>query len=43
MKFKPRAKLGYLVAYNASNIWDIWLPAQKKVVQARDVVFQEES
>jgi transposase InsO family protein len=27
MKFEPRAKLGYLVAYNASNIWDIWLPA----------------
>jgi transposase InsO family protein len=39
MKFEPRAKLGYLVAYNASNIWDIWLPAQKKVVRARDVVF----
>jgi hypothetical protein len=43
MKFEPRAKLGYLVAYDASNIWDIWLPTQKKVVRARDIVFQEES
>jgi hypothetical protein len=23
IKFKPRAKLGYLVAYNTLNIWDI--------------------
>ncbi|CEL02103.1 hypothetical protein ASPCAL03275 [Aspergillus calidoustus] len=40
-KVAPRALIGYLVGYKASNIWQIWIPKQKKVEEARDVVFDE--
>lgn len=35
-----RAKIGYLVGYEASNIWRIWLP-DEKIARVRDVVFDE--
>ena len=40
-KMKPRALIGYLVGYEALNIWRIWLPKQQRVIRARDVVFDE--
>ena len=40
-KMEPRAIIGYLVGFIASNIWRIWLPEQKQVVSARDVKFDE--
>ena len=40
-KMAPRAVVGYLVGFIASNIWRIWLPEQKKVISARDVKFDE--
>lgn len=42
-KMAPRAVIGYLVGFVASNIWRIWLPEEKKVVSARDVKFDEKN
>ncbi|EED22755.1 hypothetical protein TSTA_062420 [Talaromyces stipitatus ATCC 10500] len=42
-KVAPRAQIGYLVGYEAHNIWLIWTtgPRGTKVIRARDVVFDE--
>jgi hypothetical protein len=42
-KMRPRAMIGYLVGYKASNIWRIWVPRAHKVINARDCVFNETS
>ena len=41
-KLAPRAHVGYLVGYHASNIYRIWVPKLKKVILSRDVRFNEE-
>lgn len=41
MKGEPRAHLGYLVGYVASNIYRIWVPALEQVVSTRNVQFNE--
>jgi hypothetical protein len=41
-KLQPRALIGYLVSYVASNIWKIWIPSKRTVKVARDVVFDED-
>lgn len=38
----PRAWVGYLVGYTASNIWKIWDPKANTVTDERDVKFIEE-
>ena len=40
-KMKPRAFIGYLVGYRASNIWRVWNPVRKEVIEARDIDFDE--
>ncbi|KAJ5124630.1 uncharacterized protein N7515_008455 [Penicillium bovifimosum] len=40
-KLAPRAEIGYLVGYEASNIWRIWIPAKNRIIRARDVEFDE--
>ena len=40
-KMLPRAQIGYLVGYEAHNIWRIWIPKDKKVIRARDCQFDE--
>jgi hypothetical protein len=40
---KPRAMIGYLVRFKASNIWRIWVPKARKVISARDCIFDETS
>ena len=40
-KMLPRAQIGYLVGYDAHNIWRIWIPKDKKVIRARDCQFDE--
>jgi hypothetical protein len=40
-KLHARARIGYLIGYEASNIWRIWLPASGRVIPARDVTFDE--
>ena len=40
-KMLPRAQIGYLVGYDSTNIFRIWLPAQERVIRARDVKFTD--
>lgn len=41
-KLESRAYIGYLVGYESSNIFRIWLPKQMKVIATRDVTFNED-
>jgi len=36
-----RTYIGYLVGYDSSNIFRIWVPHRKRVIRARDVNFDE--
>jgi hypothetical protein len=40
-KTAPRAHIGYLVGYRASNIYRVWIPALHRVITTRDVTFDE--
>lgn len=40
-KLKPRAQIGYLVGYQSSNIFRIWIPQEHKITLTRDVTFDE--
>jgi hypothetical protein len=40
-KFDPRALKGYLVGFEASNIYRVWIPATDRVVRTRDVKIDE--
>jgi hypothetical protein len=40
-KLKPRAHIGYLVGYDSTNIFRIWVPSKQRVVRSRDVTFNE--
>jgi hypothetical protein len=39
-KLRPRAQIGYLVGYNSSNIFRIWVP-DRKVIETGDATFDE--
>jgi hypothetical protein len=39
----PRADIGYLIRYDASNIFKIWILEERSVVRARDVKFDEDT
>ncbi|KAF7174442.1 hypothetical protein CNMCM5623_007239 [Aspergillus felis] len=41
-KLDPRAWVGYLVGYTASNIWKIWNPLTRRITDERDVTFDED-
>ena len=38
-KLVPKAYIGYLVGYESTNVFRIWLLSQKRVISLRDVVF----
>ena len=40
-KLNPRAKIGYLVGYDSTNIYRIWIPHTGKVISTKDVIFNE--
>ena len=40
-KMEPRSYIGYLVGYDSSNIFRIWVPHRRTVIRARDVRFDE--
>jgi hypothetical protein len=42
-RLEPRAEIGYLVGYDASNIYQIWVPGRNQVIRTRDVTFDENS
>jgi hypothetical protein len=37
----PHSHIGYLVGYNSTNIYRIWIPSKKKVIAIWDVTFNE--
>src|SRR5271170_2576909 len=40
-KNTPRAHIGYLVGYDSTNIYRIWVPSRNTVLSTRDVIFDE--
>ena len=38
-KLEPRAFIGYLVGYDSTNNFRIWIPSRMKVIRTRDVMF----
>src|ERR1700684_2188175 len=40
-KLSPRAMIGYLVGYDSTNIFRIWVPQKRKVIRSRDVLIDE--
>lgn len=40
-KLSERAHIGYLVGYDSSNIFRIWIPSKHKIIRSRDVLFDE--
>jgi reverse transcriptase-like protein/Pol polyprotein/gag-pre-integrase-like protein len=41
-KMAARALIGYLIGYEGTNIFRIWIPQKRKVIRTRDVTFNEE-
>ena len=41
-KLDPRAHIGYLVGYDSTNIFRIWIPSRGKVIRIRDVTFKDD-
>jgi hypothetical protein len=41
-KTRPRTHIGYLVGYQGSNIYRIWVPQNGQIVTVRDVEFNED-
>ena len=39
-KLESRSFIGYLVGYDSTNIFRIWLPKNNRVIRVRDVIFQ---
>jgi hypothetical protein len=42
-RLDPKAWVGYLVGYQSTNIYRVWIPPLGKVISTRDVVFDENS
>ena len=40
-RLEPKAWLGYLVGYTSTNIYRIWVPIEGRVINTRDVAFNE--
>src|ERR1700726_927994 len=40
-RLDPKAWIGYLIGYNSSNIYRIWIPSENRVINTRDVIFNE--
>ena len=41
MKLNPRAHIGYLVGYDSTNIYWVWIPHKGIVISMRDIIFNE--
>jgi hypothetical protein len=41
LKTQPHAEVGYLVGYDSTNIFRIWIPERQEVRRVRDVTFNE--
>ncbi|KAJ3454754.1 hypothetical protein MRS44_013354 [Fusarium solani] len=41
LKLAPRAHIGFLIGYDSTNIFRIWVPSLQRVLRTRDVTFDE--
>jgi len=41
LKLNLKAHIGYLVGYDSTNIFRVWIPHQGRVISTRDVMFDE--
>jgi hypothetical protein len=41
-KLDPRAHIGYLIGYDSTNIYQIWIPSRGKVIRTRDVTLNDD-
>jgi len=42
-KLDLRAHIGYLVGYNSTNIYRIWIPYKGIIISTKDVIFDEKT
>ena len=42
-KLEARAHIGYLVGWDSTSIFRIWIPSRNEVIRTRDVVFDEQT
>ena len=42
-KLAERAHIGFLVGYDSTNIFRIWIPLKRKIIRTRDILFDENS
>jgi len=42
-KLDPRAHIGYLVGYNSTNIYRIWILYKDIIISTRDVIFNKKT
>ena len=42
-KLDPRAYIGYLVGYDSTNIYKIWIPYKGIVISTRDIIFNKKT
>lgn len=40
-RLDPKAWIGYLIGYRSSNIFRVWIPSMSRIINTRDVVFDE--
>jgi hypothetical protein len=40
-KLAPRAAIGYLIGWDSTNIFRIWVPLLRRIIRSRDVTFDE--
>lgn len=42
-KLQEQAHIGHLIGYDSTNIFQVWIPSQRKIIRTRDVIFDEKS
>src|ERR1700722_17614733 len=42
-KLDPRAHISYLISYNSTNIYRIWIPYKGIIISIRDVIFNKKT
>lgn len=42
-KLRERAHIGHLIEYDSTNIFQVWIPSQQKIIRTRDVLFDKTS
>ena len=40
-RLEPRAHIGYLIGWDSTNVFRIWVPSKREVIQSRDVKFSK--